>query len=84
MTSIHSIQSLPAGATSYSTPSGLLNLPQAPVAARADVMKQGSGASVIVAVADYTSFSTQGGSFNFDTAIPSDSTYLILMEFFLP
>jgi hypothetical protein len=85
MTTIRSIQPLAAGAANYATPAGLLNLPIAPIAARGDVMKQGAGASNISAFADATTFTTQGGSFDFDAAIPADgTTYLLLMEFFLP
>lgn len=85
MTVIRSIQTLAAGATSYSTPAGLFNFAQAPIAARADVLKQGAGASNILAFSDWTSFSTSGGGFNFDTAIPSDgTTYILFMEFFIP
>ena len=48
-------------------------------------MKHGAATSIISASPDYTSFNTSGGTFYFDSAIPSDSTtYLIFMEFFLP
>lgn len=73
---------IPAGATSVTI--NTFNMAKPPVAGRGDVMKKGSGASNLFAVADFGSFTYQGGTFYLSSAIPSDGNiYLLYFTFSL-